>query len=115
MSTSESWVNLPGRILGPSLGAAGLAAWVLGKHGDDEAAAATGELQDELDAALRSGVTVQARVPRETVARAASLWERAAALLEAWSAEVGGDPQADREAARLRTRVASLRKALGPS
>jgi hypothetical protein len=96
------------------LAAAGLASWVLSKNGEEEAAAATSELADELDAALTSGVTDgQARVSREKVERAASLWERAATLLEAWSAAVGGDPASDREAARLRTRVASLRKALG--
>ncbi|MBM6404517.1 hypothetical protein JQN72_09725 [Phycicoccus sp. CSK15P-2] len=113
MTMSEPWVDLPGHILGPSLTAAGLAAWVLSANGEEEAAGATVELQDELDEALRAGITGPARVSRETAERAVSLWERAAGLLEAWSATAGGDPHADREAARLRTRVASLRRALG--
>ena len=112
MTTRDPWVELPSRIVGPSLTAAGLAAWVLSKNHHEEKAAATMELQDELDAALRSGNVGAARVSRDTVERAASLWETAATLLEAWADSVGGDREAGREAARLRVRVASLRQAL---
>ena len=113
MATTGPWVELPGRIIGPSLTAAGLAAWVLSHNHLESEAAATRELQDALDTALCSGEVSAVRVPRATVERAASLWETAATLLETWSASVGGDPAADREAARLRTRVRSLRQVLG--
>jgi hypothetical protein len=106
------WVEVPGRIVGPSLTAAGLAAWVLAKNHHEEEAAATRELQDVLVAALGSGEVSAVRVSRETVERAATLWETAATLLETWSASGGEDPAAAQEAARLRTRVISLRKAL---
>lgn len=112
MTTRDPWVELPGPIVGPSLTAAGLAAWVFSKNQHEEEAAATSELQDALDAALRSGNVGAARVSRETVERAASLWETAATLLEAWAESVGGDREAGREAARLRIRVTSLRRAL---
>ena len=68
--------------------------------------------QDGLDAALRSGSAGEVRVPRATVERAASLWESAATLLDSWSEAVGDDDEADRQAARLRARVRSLRQAL---
>jgi hypothetical protein len=112
VTAREPWVDLPGRIVGSSLTAAGLAAWVLLKNGHEEQAAATRELQDELEAALRSGEGGAVRVPRVMVERAALLWDTAATLLESWSGSVGGDPDAGREAHRLRARVASLRGAL---
>ena len=103
---------MPGRIIGPSLTAAGLAAWVLSKNHREEEAAATRELQDALDTALGSGEVSAVRVSRETVERATSLWETAAILLETWPASVGDEPAAGLEAARLRTRANSLRNAL---
>lgn len=112
MTTGDAWVELPGRVVGPSLTAAGLAAWVLSKNDRVAEAAATGELQDALDAALRSGTVGTTRVSRATVERAALLWETAATLLETWSESSGGDHQADKEAARLRVRINSLRQAL---
>lgn len=112
MTRRDAWVELPGRVVGPSLTAAGLAAWVLSKNHRVEEAAATGELQDALDAALRSGTVGAARVSRETVERAASLWETAATLLETWSESAVGKEAAGREAARLRLRITSLRQAL---
>lgn len=109
----DPWVTLPGRIIGPSLTAAGSAAWVLSKNGREEQAAATRELQDALDAALRAGSAgADLSVSRATVEGAASLWATAAALLESWSDSVGGDRDADREAARLHDRVRALRQAL---
>ena len=108
----DPWVTLPGRVVGSSLTAAGLAGWVLSKNHLGQEADATRELQDALDAALRSGSTGEVRVPRVTVERAASLWESAATLLDSWSESVGDDVEADRQAARLRARVRSLRKAL---
>ena len=112
VTARDPWVDLPGRIVGPSLTAAGLAAWVLSKHHHEEAAAATSDLQDALDSALRSGNVGAARVSRDTVESAVMLWETAATLLEAWAATVGGDREAGRAAARLRIRVTSLRQAL---
>ncbi len=112
MTSRGPWVEVPSRVVGPSLTAAGLAAWVLWKSGREDEAAATRELQDELDAALRSGAVGPVRLPRATVERAESLWESAAELLEAWSDSAGGDRDAGREASRLRTRIASLRRAL---
>ena len=79
----------------------------LGQEADE-----TRELQDALDAALRSGSAGEVRVPRATVERAALFWESAATLLDSWSESVGDDDEADRQAARLRARVRSLRKAL---
>jgi hypothetical protein len=108
----DAWVTLPGRIVGPSLTAAGLAAHVLLKNHREDAAAATRELQDTLDEALRSGDVDAVRVPRAILEHAVSLWETAAGLLESWSESVGGDAAADREGTRLRIRVASLRRAL---
>jgi len=112
VAAHDPWVTLPGRIVGSSLTAAGLAGWVLSKNHLGQEAAATRELQDALDAALRSGSTGEVRSPRVTVERAASLWESAGTLLDSWSGSVGGDVEADRQAARLRARVRSLRKAL---
>lgn len=112
MTARDAWVSLPGRIVGPSLTAAGLAAWVLSKNDRDQEAAATRELQDALDDALRSGEAGAVRVPRATVERAVSLWETAAGLLESWSDSVGDDVEAGPEAARLRVRITSLRRAL---
>ncbi len=112
MSISEPQVSVPPRAVGPSLTAAGLAAWVLSRNHDEARAAATRELQDALDAALRSGETGPVRVSRAVVDRAAVLWEDAAVLLESWSRAVDGDPESDRQAARLRARVGSLRRAL---
>ena len=85
---------------------------MLSKNGRQEEAAATRELQDALDAALRTGKVDAVRVPRATVEGAASLWALAAGLLETWSDSVGGDQEAAREAARLRVRIRSLRQAL---
>ena len=112
MAASDPWVELPGAVVGPSLTAAGLAAWVHSRNGHEEEAAATGDLQEELHAALHSGEVGAVRVSRDTVRRAASLWEAAAELLEAWDDSIGGDAEAGRQAARLRVRVASLRRAL---
>jgi hypothetical protein len=106
----DPWVTLPGRIVGSSLTAAGLAGWVLAKNQLGQEADETRELQDALDAALRSGSTGEVRVPRATVEHAASLWESAATLLDSWSKSVGNDDEADRQAARLRARIRSLRQ-----
>jgi hypothetical protein len=108
----DPWVTLPRRIVGPSLSAAGLAAWVLSKNDREQEAATTRELQEALDAALRSGNVDALRVSRTTVEGAASVWATAAALLESWSDSVGGDSEADRDAVRLRRRARSLRLAL---
>lgn len=111
MTTPDRGVGLPARIVGPSLTAVGLAAWVLSKNCHEEEAAATREPQDVLDTALGSGEVMAAAFQGRPWS-AVSLWETAAILLKAESASVGGDPAAAREAARLRTRVIGLRKAL---
>jgi len=112
VTARDPWVELPARIVGPSLTAAGLAAWALSKNDRAEEAAATTELQDALEDALRSGTVGDIRVSRETVEHAASLWDTAATLLGDWSRSADGDHDASREAARLRARAASLRQAL---
>lgn len=112
MTDRHLWVELPGRIVGPSLSAAGLAAWVFSKNDLENEAFETRELQDSLDAALRGGDVGAIRVSRETVERAASLWEIAATRLENWSESVGGDQDAAGQAMRLRARVTSLRMVL---
>jgi hypothetical protein len=94
------------------LSAAGLAAWVLAKNNREREAALNQELQAALDAALSSGSRDAVRVSRATVEGAATVWATAAALLESWSASVGGDAEADRQAVRLRRRVRSLHAAL---
>ena len=67
MTASDDWVILQGRVVGPSLTAAGLAAWVLAKNRLETEAAGTRELQDVLDSALHSGSVGDVRVPRVTV------------------------------------------------
>jgi hypothetical protein len=112
VTAHEPWVTLPGRVVGSSLTAAGLAGWVLSKNDHGHEADETRELQDALEAALRFGNVGAVRVRRLTVERAASLWEAAATLLESWSESVGDYAEADRQAARPRARVRSLRQAL---
>ena len=112
MTASDDWVILQGRVVGPSLTAAGLAAWVLAKNRLETEAAGTRELQDVLDSALHSGTVGDVRVPRATVERAALLWETAADLLESWSESAGGDVEAVRNSKRLRVRIGSLRHSL---
>ena len=46
-------VLLPARIVGPSLTAAGLAAFMLSQAGRDQEAAQCGEIQELIDTALR--------------------------------------------------------------
>ena len=82
--------DLSGPVVGSSLTAAGLAGRVLAKNHLVQEADETRELQDGLNAALRPAAT----------------------LLDSWSEPVGDDDEADRQAARLRSRVRSLRQAL---
>jgi hypothetical protein len=67
----DPWVTLPRRVVRSSLTAAGLAGWVLAKNHLGQEADETRELQDALEAALRSGSAGAVRVPRATVERAA--------------------------------------------
>jgi hypothetical protein len=69
----DPWVTLPRRVAGSSLTAAGLSGWVLAKNHLGQEVDETRELQDALEAALRSGSSGAVRVPRATVDRAASL------------------------------------------
>jgi hypothetical protein len=85
---------------------------VLAKNGREEAAAATRELQDALDAGLQSGSASSMELPRDIVVRAVVLWQEAATLLEGWCASDDGDAAAASEASRLRIRISSLQEAL---
>ncbi len=72
-------VLLPARVVGPSLAAAGLAAWLLVQAGREQEASQCGEIQDLMDTALRQGRT-DVSVSRPAVMRAADLWEATAAV-----------------------------------
>lgn len=110
-------VLLPARVVGPSLTAAGLAAWMLSHAGREEEAAHCGKIQELLDAALRQGRT-DVRVPRPVVTRAAELWEATAGLADTWASTSDRPKHAAdwrRQADRLRIRAESLRQHLGTS
>lgn len=109
--TSEPDLVLPSRLMGPSLTAAGLAAWILGHAGLVQEAERTGDLQDLIDAALSRGST-DVRVPSTVVAQAADLWDRAAELAGGWAHAATSEKdeaQWQRHAERLRIRSRSLR------
>ncbi len=110
-------VLLPARVVGPSLTAAGLAAWMLSHAGREEQAAQCGEIQELLDTALRQGRT-DVSVPRAVVTRAAELWEATAELADTWASTSDRPKDAAdwrRQAERLRIRAESLRQHLGTS
>ena len=108
-------VLLPARIVGPSLAAAGLAAWLLGQAAREQEAAQCGEIQERMDTALRHGQT-DVSVPRPVVMRAVELWEATAELADT-SASTSDRPEHAAEcrlhAERLRIRAESLRQLLG--
>ena len=108
-------VLLPARVVGPSLAAAGLAAWLLGQAAREQEAAQCGEIQDLMDTALRQGRT-DVSVSRIVVMRAAELWEATAALADTWASTSGRPEQAAEyrlHSERLRIRAESLRQHLG--
>jgi hypothetical protein len=108
-------VLLPARVVGPSLAAAGLAAWLLVQAGREQDAEQCGEIQELMDTALRQGRT-DVSVPRPVVVRAAELWEATAALADTWASTSDRPEQAADcrlHAERLRIRAASLRQLLG--
>ena len=107
-------VLLPARIVGPSLTAAGLAAWVFAHSGRRDESERCGELQDIIDAALRHGQP-EVLVARPVLERAAQLWERAAEILDgrvAASADHRSASESAQQAERLRVRARSLRRLL---
>jgi len=112
-------VVLPGRLLGPSLTAAGLAARILSYARRDAESRRTRDLQDLVDAALRSGER-DVEIVRPVVEEAVELWLAAAAITDGWAAEAGDDSSESRAqvaefgrmAARLRLRAESLQKVL---
>lgn len=108
-------VLVPVRVAAPSLTAAGLASWVLAHAGRAAEAERCTRLQDVVDDALRRGERDGVAVPREVVAEAAELWEKAADLLAAGASVNPHRPQPtedEQAAARLRTRARSLRRLL---
>ncbi len=107
-------VELPPRIVGPSLTVAGLAAWVFAQSSREEDSRRCGDLQDLLDAALTRGQN-EVLVPRTVLVQAADLWEQAADLLDAQVGPGLGFPsnaEAGLQAERLRVRARSVRKLL---
>ncbi|HEU4676061.1 MAG TPA: hypothetical protein VFS29_08745 [Motilibacteraceae bacterium] len=106
---------VPVRVAGASLTAAGLAAWVLSRAGQEEPAGRCTRLQDALDEGLRADSRAPVAVPRGVVAEAVALWEQAAGLLEAGASVHPHRPQPQEDeqaAARLRIRSRSLRRLL---
>ncbi|MCW2817446.1 MAG: hypothetical protein JWR42_233 [Marmoricola sp.] len=113
-------VVLPGRLLGPSLTVAGLAARILSFAGRDAESRRTRDLQDLVDAGLRSGET-DVEIVRPVVEEAVSLWLTAADLADAWALEARAEEPAEadrrieefgRMSARLRVRAGSLQRVL---
>jgi hypothetical protein len=113
-------VVLPGRLLGPSLEVAGLAAWVLSFVGQHDRARRTRDLQDLVDAALRSGER-DVEIVSTVVEEAVELWLTAATTTEGWAVEAASEGTSEararaaefgRMAARLRLRAASLQTVL---
>ena len=107
-------VLLPARIVGPSLTAAGLAAWVFAHNGRDDESGRCGELQDIIDAALARGQP-DVLVARPVLEHAAHLWERAAEILDgrvAATADHRSASESAQQAERLRVRARSLRSVL---
>ena len=111
---------LPGRLLGPSLTAAGLAARILSYARRDAESRRTRDLQDLVDAALRSGER-DVEIVRPVVEEAVELWRAAAEITDGWAAETADDDPAEsrrqvqefgRMAARLRLRAEALQKVL---
>lgn len=112
--TAESDVLLPPRIFGPSLTVAGLASWIFAHAGRDSDAERCGALQDLIDSALRQGLA-EVWIPRGTASEAASLWEEAALVADAWRANAEDEKAAaewGRHAERLRIRAESLHRLL---
>ena len=110
-------VLLPARIVGPSLTAAGLAAFMLSQAGRDQEAAQCGEIQELIDTALRQGEK-DVSIPRPVAARTAELWEATATLADAWASDCDRPERAvdwRLQAERLRLRAESLRQLLGAS
>jgi len=104
-------VLLTARVVGPSLTAAGLAAWILLQVGREQDARECADIQELIDTSLRQGQT-DVRVPRTVVMRAAELWEATAELAETWASESDRPAHAEwrLQAKRLRIRAESLRK-----
>jgi len=105
-------VLLTARVVGPSLTAAGLAAWTLQQVGREHEARKCADIQERIDMSLRQG-QIDVRVPRIVVMRAAELWETAADVAETWASESDRPAHAAgwrQQAKRLRIRAASLRK-----
>ncbi|WP_460818115.1 hypothetical protein [Nocardioides korecus] len=113
-------VVLPERLLGPSLTAAGLAAWILSFAGQEVSSRRTRDLQDLVDAGLRSGEH-DVEIVRTVVEEAVALWLAAADLADAWAVETrtadedGASTRVaefGRMSSRLRVRAESLQKVL---
>ena len=112
--THDADVVRPSRLAGPSLTAAGLAAWVFASSSREDEARRCGELQEVINAALtREEHAVL--VARPVLEEAAHLWERAAEILDGQAA-ASDDPRPSsenaRQAERLRLRARSLRSLL---
>ena len=110
MATDDD-VLLPPRVVGPSLTAAGLAAWMLLQAREHEAAEC-GEIQEFIDKALRQGQRAVG-VPRRVATRAVELWETTAELAESWASKSKRPEDAAGwrlQAKRLRSRADSVRK-----
>jgi hypothetical protein len=112
--THDPYVLLPAPLIGPSLTAAGLAAWVFASSGRDQEGRRCGELQDIIDAALTRGGH-EVLVARPVLEHSAHLWEQAAEILDgqvAGSDDRRSVSESGRQAERLRLRARSLRRLL---
>ena len=112
--THDLDVLLPAPLMGPSLTAAGLAAWVFASSGRGDDGRRCGELQDVIDAALTRGED-EVLVARPVLEHSAHLWERAAEILDGQvtaSDDRRSVSESGRQAERLRFRARSLRRLL---